>query len=541
MQLARKVHDEELIAYFLKNSGDVYRQQGDFDPADAALSEAVAIADRRDVKQVRWMARNQLGLLWSKRDPARAEREFNGAFALIEEEQSGVLLEDFRPGFFEGEVRYANPYDQAAEFYLDQNRPADAFYVVARERARVFLETLAANRDRVRAAVPPGYAASEQSAIDRIKAAQSSLRTESLTPPQRDALMTAVERAESDLTALRLRLAIEQPSLANSRYPKLWHIDALQKQILRPDEALVVFHLPHAFHGGDVHGTVWVVRRDRVTAMRLPSRTAIEPMARAAVAELRSPYAQRQTAVAALSRALGIDAIANAAASRRLVIVPDGILHDVPFEALFSRPRERLVERFAISYVPSASALAFLRSIAAAARPGTIVAVANPIVSSHDAAAVRQASLADVHALAPLPGTSNEVHAIADQFGRAVIMLEGARATRSQLGGSQLRDARILHFATHGFIDEDHPLRSGLVLTADRPGDDGLLQMRDIYAMRLDADLVTLSGCDTALGENVAGEGIIGLTRAFFFAGARSVTASLWSIEDRVTARFMSD
>src|SRR5207237_1019980 len=82
---------------------------------------------------------------------------------------------------------------------------------------------------------------------------------------------------------------------------------------------------------------------------------------------------------------------------------------------------------------------------------------------------------------------------------------------------------RILHFATHGLIDEIRPERSALALTASPPGDDGLLQTREIYALPLHADLVTLSACQTALGRNVTGEGMIGLSRAFFYAGARTM------------------
>jgi CHAT domain-containing protein len=97
----------------------------------------------------------------------------------------------------------------------------------------------------------------------------------------------------------------------------------------------------------------------------------------------------------------------------------------------------------------------------------------------------------------------------------------------------------MLHFATHGVIDETRPDRSGLVLTASPPLEDGLLQTREIYGLRLQADLVTLSACQTALGRNVTGEGMIGLTRAFYYAGARAVVASLWDIEDASTSRLM--
>jgi CHAT domain-containing protein len=141
--------------------------------------------------------------------------------------------------------------------------------------------------------------------------------------------------------------------------------------------------------------------------------------------------------------------------------------------------------------------------------------------------------------LQPVPQSSGEAHQIATLFGPSSVVLEGARATRSELRNEGVQQTRILHFATHGLIDEARPDRSGLLLTADPPHDDGLLQVRDIDSMRLNADLVTLSACETALGQNVTGEGVVGLTRAFFIAGARSVVASLWDVDDASTSRFM--
>jgi CHAT domain-containing protein len=170
-----------------------------------------------------------------------------------------------------------------------------------------------------------------------------------------------------------------------------------------------------------------------------------------------------------------------------------------------------------------------------------LVTVANPIVTAATTAATRPADLEHLDLLAPLPSTADEARDIARLFAGSAAVLEGARATRAELERSGFAHARILHFATHGLIDEERPERSGLVLTADPPRDDGLLQMRQIYGLHLDAQLVTLSACDTALGQNVTGEGMIGLTRAFFFAGARSVVASLWDVEDAATAHLMEE
>ncbi|HEY3053072.1 MAG TPA: CHAT domain-containing tetratricopeptide repeat protein [Thermoanaerobaculia bacterium] len=520
-------------AHILKNMGDVYRQMGDTARAKVALEEAMQIADRRNVAEVRWQARNQLGTITRDSDPPRAERYFREALDLIESHQSDVLLEDFRPGVLAGAMLWANPYDEYISFLLQQHRPADAFFVAERQRARAFLETLSASREALAREVPSKYSSAERQILDRIKQAQSLLRSDTLADAKRADLVVAVGRYESELSDMRLKLAVEHPSIAHARYPKLWQLSEVQTTLLAPDESLLSFYL------GRNQSVAWVVARDHVATFVLPPAKEIERAVRAALEELRNPLARERSALVALSRALSIDAIAQSARGQRLIIVPHGILYDVPFEALVDRGGHPLVERFAVSYAPSASSLAFLRSTPAKAPgPVTLLAVANPIVSGNQVAATRQVDLAHMNLLEPVPHSADEVQQIARLFGRSVRVLEGPHATGSELRRG-LDQTRILHFATHGLIDETHPERSGLVLTADPPRDDGLLQARDIYSLHLSADLVTLSACETALGQNVTGEGIIGLTRAFFFAGARSVVASLWDVEDASTSRLM--
>src|SRR5262249_53842020 len=144
--------------------------------------------------------------------------------------------------------------------------------------------------------------------------------------------------------------------------------------------------------------------------------------------------------------------------------------------------------------------------------------------------------------LAPLPSSREEAAGVAALFPRGRAYLSGeATEERAKAVG---REVRLLHFACHGLIDERFPLNSALALTVpERPAagqDNGLLQAWEIFeSVRLDADLVTLSACDTALGREMGGEGLIGLTRAFQYAGARSVLATLWSVADVSTADFM--
>jgi len=144
--------------------------------------------------------------------------------------------------------------------------------------------------------------------------------------------------------------------------------------------------------------------------------------------------------------------------------------------------------------------------------------------------------------LEPLPGTRAEVEALARLFGTRAHTYLGAAATEERAKAAA-RDARYLHFATHGILNDRFPLDSYLALSPPAAGseDNGMLQAWEVLEqMRVDADLVTLSACGTALGRNLGGEGLIGLTRAFQGAGARSVVASLWSVSDESTAELMT-
>jgi len=236
-------------------------------------------------------------------------------------------------------------------------------------------------------------------------------------------------------------------------------------------------------------------------------------------------------------------------AARRLLLSPDGPLHTLPFAALVRKGRW-LAEQKPIHSVLSATLYAEIRKSrhSAEGTPATLAAFGDPLYppleSGHLAAADPDVRTAVVRGLSltPLPSTRDEVRGIAALFPEARTFL-GAEATEER-AKSIGKGTRYLHFACHGLLDERLPLNSALALTMPEHPEDGrqngLLQAWEIFdSVRIDAELVTLSSCDSALGEEMGGEGLIGLTRAFQYAGARSVVASLWSVEDSSTSELM--
>jgi CHAT domain-containing protein len=237
-------------------------------------------------------------------------------------------------------------------------------------------------------------------------------------------------------------------------------------------------------------------------------------------------------------------------AARRLLVSPDGPLHTLPFAALVRNGRW-LAEQKPIHSVLSSTVYAELkksRRQGSEATPAVLAAFGDPLYPplppGHPSTADPEvrAAVGRGLSLSSLPSTRDEVRSIASYYPTARTFL-GAEATEER-ARSIGKDTRFLHFACHGLFDERMPLNSALALTIpEHPGEDqenGLLQAWEIFeSVRLDADLVTLSSCDSALGQEMGGEGLIGLTRAFQYAGARSVLASLWSVSDLSTAELM--
>jgi CHAT domain-containing protein len=301
-----------------------------------------------------------------------------------------------------------------------------------------------------------------------------------------------------------------------------------------------------AYGVGDSSTSLWVITQRTWTHVALPPRRALRTrielfrrgLADPATADARSTHAAShalfETLVApALPLLRGVD---------HLIVAPDGALALVPFEALLAESVDRdgaapknayLVERWAVSYTPSASALATRMASPREQSRGGIVALGDPMFAPDSGRATPT--------LQPLPNTAAEMATLEQLAGhRPITVLTGRDATRERwLQLAELSRASLIHVATHGEANEAEPERSGLWLAAHGAEPPGFVSVADILALRLRAGLVTLSACETGLGRLEGGEGVVGLTRAFLAAGSQSVMVSLWKVNDRSTALLM--
>lgn len=451
-------------------------------------------------------------------------------------------------------------YHNAMTALLALHREAEALHVLERSRARLWLARLAERDLGFRADLPEDLARERTEldrTFDRVESEMGKL------DPLRDEKALATHQAR--LRELReaqeqmmARVAKASPGLAALQYPKPLDLAGVlqaldpgttllaysvgEKETLlfavsspgAPDGALAVFSLP--ISAKELRDKVQKLRDAFAPASHTPHDGAIQ-------------------AAVELYDLLIRPAQARIDASQRLLLSPDGPLHSLPFAALARRDEATgratyLVEEKAIHITPSVTVYRQLRERRIADRPidGKLVAFGDPMYVAPGPAHSALVQDAQVRAfsggaaLSPLPAARDEVLSIARLFKGAAEVHVGAEATEERAKAIDPA-ARYVHFACHAFLDEQLPLNSGLVLSLPEPahdGDNGLLQAWEVFDhVRVNADLVTLSACRTALGTEMGGEGLVGLTRAFHHAGARSVLASLWAVSDKSTARLM--
>lgn len=452
-------------------------------------------------------------------------------------------------------VQYAPYYGEYLDALLSDKRPEQAFAVSERSLARSLLEMMA-ERDLMLSADLPSELKQARKLNDGL---YDSVQAQLLDLPagesaQKESLMARLVGLsnERDLIAERIRRA--SPRVAALQYPQPLDLEGAW-QTLDPGTLLLSYSV------GPEHSVLFVLPAGG-TGARLSVFTiaAGQRELRSRVEEFRKLIEHGgpsgRAVLAEKSRAL-YDLLVKPAegqigAARRLLIVPDGALRILPFAAL-RRENRLLVEWKPLHTVVSMTVYAELKKMRGRAADAPIewLAFGDPRFPETAnrapqtvSAELRAASQRGLE-LERLPFSQDEVKSIAALYPRHSQTYLGLDATEDR-AKSLSPAARLIHFAVHAFLDEDNPLDSALVLTVpERRGegrDNGLLQAWEIIEqVRLNADLVVLSACETGLGKEERGEGLIGLTRAFQYAGARSILASLWRVDDRKTAQLMTE
>jgi CHAT domain-containing protein/tetratricopeptide (TPR) repeat protein len=576
LAIERKIKDRSGQGANLNNLGIVYRHLGQYDLARAALEEGMKIAHETGSRESLWRAQANLGDLEVKLgDPGQAIQSYRQSLDTIEGLRAGLTDKENRTSFMQNKFHV---YDGLIELLrsLHEKEPTkgydrDSLEIFERKQGRLLLEEIGQSGARNFAGLPEEVKSRETELENRRGNMQVALDKERSKPrpdPSRlQTLESELEQARTALKALQAEIQTKYPDYYALKYPQPATLAELQTKVLKPGEILLVYGFMQD------KTCLWVIGNGIFRLQTLP--VGEKDLARKVAAYRRlvlktgddqgegaRPQEVTKAAREKLRQELHnllIPGQVRAALvpGSRLYIVPTGPLYSLPFEALETQgpgqPPHYLVQDYAIAYLSSASLLKTLREAQARkqAQPNyPLLAFANPIYHKDSKGLAEEGSIRGLQTRAykailrggfiALPETEDEVRAI-----KAVLQAPEASnplqvreaASRSNVfslnQAGKLVAYRYLVFACHGVLPGEVNQVAQPALVLSHPEKEGFLTMGDVFGLQLNADLVSLSACNTGRGSEVQGEGVMGLTRAFMYTGSPAVSVTLWSIESQ--------
>lgn len=580
----------------------------------------------------RGMGRSQWGLAAQEKDPKKATKlresalvNYQDSISTVEALRTGSLKADESRTVFLSTTK--DVFDDAASAFAEMallsapspgaaealsgkalEYAAEAFKVTEQSRARSLLDLLSETNASVTEGIPAELLKRKQDNLDRQQELAEQLTGISLAADS-DKKKPADLEAELDKFQTEFDDLENQIKTANPRYASLTSgkplsLADVQGNVLDDQTVLLEYSL------GNEASYLWAVTKSGVSLYKLPARPALDKLAMDLRAQLipsklqrrivgidvaadsqrglgvsATPFAEDAAAFVSASNALYkavIDPAGSALGEKRLLVVADGALNYVPFEALVKSPASAdysslsyLIKSNEIVYAPSASVVGAIRQQNNSPTGKAMLILADPVFNSNDSRAHGagsvntaetrglgiQSALIDVAGqdasataapakmqglpLARLSGTRTEAEQIvklAKASGTQADVWLDLDASEDNLDARDVSKYRVVHIATHGLLNAERPQFTGLVLTlVGNKSEDGFLRTDEVFNLRLGAPLVMLSACETGLGKEKRGEGVMGLTRAFMYAGAPTVGVSLWSVADKSTAELMTD
>jgi CHAT domain-containing protein len=429
----------------------------------------------------------------------------------------------------------------------------EIFNYVERAKARAFFDNIREIGGDNNKETIANYKDREQESSKRISVLYRKMMSYNLSEDSKRQINNELEREEEISIRLIANIKTEARKMGQNISKEICTISQIQNDII--DEQAVILE----YFVEELESYLIIITKKNARICVLPGRNDLEKSLRAYIKLFSFRSNDIRIGIEAANR-IGKELIPIEKGrlledAKELIVIPDGVLYYIPFETLkasIGHGSGYLVEKLVISYCPSASALFVLKHIKKnIAAQKALLALGGPNYSplqTNEIIKNKKDILGQFYSeqgfrYSSLPFSKREALEIGKLFDRnEKTILVGEKASEEAIKKLPLIEYRIIHFACHSFIDEIIPFRSALVLTSnDQQDDDGYLQIREIYGLTLNADLVVLSACQTGNGVMEKREGPMGLARPFFYAGARSVVTSLWSINDKATVFFMRE
>jgi CHAT domain-containing protein/predicted negative regulator of RcsB-dependent stress response len=590
LELNQRIEMLRYKAYIFNSLGNLYSKNGEKQKALEHFRETLQI--HKNIKDKFSEVTSLYHIACIERDLARfkeAQEHIEEAIKLAESLRENVKGPEFRTSYF---ATVQKSFDLYIDLLMQQHKQnvstgfdIQALELSERARARTFLESLLESRMDIRKGVDPELLQREKELrqkIDEKANYRDQMLSKSHTENQVSAVNTEINELSADYEQVRSRIRAANPNYSSITFTQPIKLKEIQ-ELLDSETVLLEYRL------GEERSYLWLVSRNSVMSYELPDRKEIESEAKkvydwfttpnnsAPIIAKRKNQSSRADAsdpqsVERLSDIL-FGQIASSIKSKRLLIVADGVLQYISFAALTSPNSSQLkvplIVEHEIINLPSASVLAALRKEFGnrALAPKSIAVIADPVFTKEDVHFnIKNRSLVTIasnhsfnrdlvrafsetggknkrRAILRLPFAREEadniLKLVTDSSALKAVEFDASLANVKRL---DLQRYRFIHFATHGLANSENPYLSGIVLSLfDDKGkpQDGFLRLQDISDLKLSSELVVLSACQTALGKEFRGEGLISLTRGFMQAGSKRVLASLWNVNDAVTADLM--
>lgn len=470
-------------------------------------------------------------------------------------EESKLIMRSRSHGIYESAIQISYDLYEATgnKKYLNE-----IFYFSEKSKSRVILELLNNKKAKRYAGIPDSLLAYERNLREKISEFQQSLNSNlssTGSESDKDSLETTLFNLHQKLNKHLERLKRDYPKYHSFKFQSEVPDPAqLKKQLSQKNVTLLEY-----FHGEE---STWAILIDEsdINVLSLPYTTNLTEK----ISRFNRAISQKKdTVYSNLGRQLYktlVEPLIEFIPKQELLIIPDGPLNLMPFEALLTASVNKetpyteypfLLKDFAISYMPSVSLSSFFKEQQRRKYPDKFIGYA-PVFS--DSRMSKLPEIASRNNWSALPSTLYEVEQIAQTLegerslwtrltgGNSVQIFTGKNATESRFKNGTLNKYRYLHLATHAFASDSGDGEAGIAFYPEsnsRSEEDGILFSEEIYSLNLSNELIVLSACETGIGEVRTGEGIIGLSRAFQYAGAENLMVSLWNVEDRSTARLM--
>lgn len=550
--LAADGNDRESIGMILNNIGIVYFNQGNFEESTEYFQKAIILASEiigAQGKQILWEAYLELANTYKEQNKYQLALEnYKASITNIENIRSNIQLEEHKASYLGTDKRitaYKNLIDLL--ILLDKSNPEhgyaqEAFSYMEQARARAFLDSLEMSKIDISHHIDFKLINQEKELQKNITKIYNTLIDAGASAADKSVLENQLKKYEDELEALRIEIRAKYSAYAELNFPKALTLQEAQNLL---DNKTAFF----AYSIGSESSHAFVISRNDIAFFQIPTKNELQDM----VSDYLKVITDRESQDFHLGYELFTKLIEPGLKEEiaNIIFIPGDILNFLPFETLVTEENSKqwLIKKHKIAYAPSISSLNELikrKKANGTKRKMELLAFGDPFFGSLESEENGDDVLQDffstsAYNLYRLEYSNTEIEKISAHFKKKKrATFQRLDASEEQLKSQDLNDYKIIHFATHSLVDNKKPARSSIVLSLDNDKrEDGFLQMREIYNLKLNSDLVTLSACQTGLGQFIRGEGIEGINRAFFYAGASSVLMSLWAVNDQATYQLM--